>query len=194
MNSITTISGTNITTPPIDIRRDEAIKGLNYINDCKIKFPYINEYNNPPFWVVIKTLMLNDLIVLLYGLKKRTFDAVLRDFNLKPNDKEKFLNSIEIIKELRNNCAHFELVNRFKTPQNLKINNHLITELGLRPERSQFVIKLYDVLKVLKMYVDLTEVKSFFLDFWIQEVRYGNSQIAVSLLDSMGNSNINDWV
>jgi abortive infection bacteriophage resistance protein len=54
--------------------------------------------------------MLNDLIVLMYGLKKRTFDAVLRDFKLKPHDKEKFLNSLEIIKELRNACAHFELI------------------------------------------------------------------------------------
>ncbi|RUS03291.1 Abi family protein [Bacillus velezensis] len=169
---------------------DERIYGLNYIDACKIKFNYINEYNNPPFWVIIKTLMFNDIITLLYGLKKRTLDAILRDFNLRPHDKEKFLNSLQIIRELRNSCAHFELVNRFRTSKRLKINAHLISQLGLKPMRSQFVIKLYDVLKVLKQYVNLDEIKSF---LW--RYRYHTkSNIAIPLFDRMGNANIYYWI
>lgn len=192
LHSITSTSGPINTR--INIRKDVKILGLNYIDDCKIKYQYINEYKNPPFWAVIKTLMLNDIIILMYGLKKRTFEAVLRDFNLKPHDKEKFLNAIEIIKELRNACAHFELVNRFRTPQNLKINGNLISELHLNPIRSQYVIKLYDVLKVFKNYMDLSEIKSFLWDFWNIESKYGNTDIAVALLDRMGNPNINEWI
>ncbi len=192
LHSVSTASGT--LTLNINIQRDETIQGLTYIDDCKLKYPYINGYNNPPFWVVIKTLMFNDIIILMYGLKKRTLDAVLRDFNMKPYEKDKFLNSLEIIKELRNCCAHFELVNRFRTSQNLKINSHLISDLHLSPMRSKYVIKLFDVLKVLRSYTDLLEIKVFLHNFWTDEYRYGNGEIAVALFDRMGNSNINDWV
>ena len=193
LHTVSMISGSTVSLN-INIQREETIQGLNYIDDCKLKFPYINEYNNPPFWVVIKTLMLNDLIVLMYGLKKRTLDAVLRDFNMKPYEREKFLNSLEIIRELRNSCAHFELVNRFRTSQNLKVNSHLISDLCLSPMRSQYVIKLFDVLKVLRVYIDLSEIKLFLHDFWANENKYGNGDIIVSLFERMGNSNINEWI
>ncbi|MCM3041287.1 Abi family protein [Paenibacillus motobuensis] len=193
LHTVSTISGSTVSLN-INIQREETIQGLNYIDDCKLKFPYINEYNNPPFWVVIKTLMLNDLIVLMYGLKKRTLDAVLRDFNLKPYEKEKFLNSLEIIRELRNSCAHFELVNRFRTSQNLKVNNHLISDLHLSPMRSQYVIKLFDILKVLRMYIDLSEIKLFLDSFWNNGTKYGNDDITLALFERMGNSKINEWI
>lgn len=193
LQAITTNSGVRITVP-INMTKDERILGLSYIDECKIKYRYINEYNNPPFWVIIKTLMLNDLIVLLYGLKKCTFDDVLKDFNLKPNDKEKFLNSLEIIRELRNTCAHFELVNRFRTPPKLKLNARLISELNLSPGRSQYIIKLYDVLKVFGQYVDLFDLKSFLLNYYHQQKKANKEDIAISLLNRMGNANINDWI
>lgn len=193
LHSLTKTSGSAISLP-MNINKEAIIIGLNYIDDCKIKYTYINEYNNPPFWVIIKTLMLNDIIVLMYGLKKRTFDAVLREFNLKPKDKDKFLNSLEIIRELRNACAHFELINRFRTPQKLKINSRLISELNLKPVRTRYVIKLYDVLKVLKSYVDLTQVNAYLAEYWNHEITYGNLDVVVALFDEMGNSNINDWV
>lgn len=192
LQSITSVSGSAISTS-INTRA-VTIQGLNYIDDCKTKYTYINEYNNPPFWVVIKTLMLNDIIILLYGFKKRTIDAILRDFNLQSYERDKFLNSLEIIKELRNYCAHFELVNRFRTSPRLKINGHLISELHLTPMRSQYIIKLYDVLKVLNMYVDLTDIKLYLLKYWNAEERYGCGDISLSLFDRMGNSNINDWI
>ena len=193
LSSISPTSGSTVSIR-INLTKDERIYGLTYIDDCKIKFPYINEYKNPPFWVVIKTLMLNDVIILMYGLKKRTIDAVLKDFNLKPSEKEGFLNSLEIIRELRNTCAHFELVNRFRTSQKLKIDAGLITKLNLTPMRSHYIIKLYDVLRVLGQYVDLFEVKSFLHNYWYLEKRSNNINIAESLLDRMGNRNINDWI
>lgn len=190
---ITTTSGSTVSTR-INLRKDEKIYGLTYIDSCKINFPYINEYNNPPFWVVIKTLMLNDVIILMYGLKKRTIDAVLRDFNLKPYEKEGFLNSLEIIRDLRNTCAHFDLVSHFKTSQKLKIDAGLIVKLSLTPMRSHYIIKLYDVLRVLGLYIDLFEVKSFIHNYWYLEKKSNSISIAESLLDRMGNKNINDWI
>lgn len=193
LKTVATASGDEISVS-IEINKNENIKGLNYIDDCKIKFPYIDKYNNPPFWVVIKTLMFTDIIVLMYGLKKRTFDDVLRDFKLKSNDKEKFINSLTIIRELRNSCAHFELISLFNTPQNLKINNRLISELSLKTRRSQYVIKLFDVLKVLKCFIDISEVYSFIRHYYISEMRFGNDEIMIALLERMGNPNIDDWI
>jgi abortive infection bacteriophage resistance protein len=193
LTSIAPTSGPIVSTR-ININNDERIYGLTYIDECKIKFPYINEYNNPPFWAIIKTLMLNDIIVLMYGLKKRTLDAVLKDFHVEPHEKEMFLNSLEIIRELRNTCAHFELVNRFRTPQKLKINARLISQLGLTPIRSQYIIKLYDVLKVLGLYVDLFEIRAFLHNYWYFEKKSNNTHISRALLERMGNPNINDWI
>ncbi|GIP35914.1 Abi family protein [Paenibacillus sp. J2TS4] len=192
LHGISRTSGSTISLP-IDISNINIL-GLDYIDECKIKFPYVDAYNNPPFWVVIKTLMLNDVIILMYGLKKRTLDAVLRDFNLKPNDKEKFLNTLEIIKELRNTCAHFELISRFRTPKNLKINARLISELKLTPIRSQYIIKLYDVLKVLKCFADLRDIKALIWSFWNNEIKYGSGNIARSFLERMGNENVEEWI
>ncbi|MBZ4266234.1 Abi family protein, partial [Streptococcus pneumoniae] len=41
---------------------------LSYSDFCKIKYPYISSYINPPLWVIFVTLMLNDLLVLFQGL------------------------------------------------------------------------------------------------------------------------------
>lgn len=192
INAITTDSNTTMITE-LNIR-NVRIYGLNYIDDCKIKFNYINEYKNPPFWVAIKPLMMNDLLVLMYGLDKRTFNEVLRNFNLKPNDREKFLNSIAILKELRNTCAHFELVNRFRTSSKLPINAHLIDELKLKTLRSQYVIKLYDTLKILDIYVDVSEIEKLLWEFYDHLSKTGRIHLATRLYDRMGNFNIYEWI
>lgn len=192
INAITTVSNT-----PISIKLDiskERIYGLNFIDDCKIRFHYVNEYNNPPFWVTIKTLMLNDILVLMYGLDKRTFNEILKSFGLKPNDKEKFLNSIAILKELRNTCAHFELINRFRTSSKIAINARLKAELGLKPMRSQYVIRLFDTLKILKQFVDLEDIKKYVWRYYDFLSKSGRLQLATKLFGRMGNHNIYEWI
>lgn len=187
-------SGSGKVSLPITINKDETIYGLNYIDHCKTKYSYVNTYNDPPFWVVVKSLMFNDLIILMYGLKKRTSDAVLRDFGLRPNDKEVFINSLEIIKELRNACAHFELINRFRTSTNLKINNRLISDLSLSPKRSNYIIKVYDALKVLQKFLDLYELRTFIMEYWNTETKYGNQDIVKAMLQRMGEEKIDKWI
>lgn len=173
---------------------NERIYGINYIDDCKIRFNYVNEYNNPPFWVTIKTLMLNDILVLMYGLDKKTFNEVLKSFGLKANDKEKFLNSIAIIKDLRNTCAHFELVNRFRTSSKIAINARLTAELGIKPMRSQYVIRLFDTLKILKQFVDLDDLKKYVWGYYDYLSKSGRIDLATKLFDRMGNHNIYEWI
>ncbi|MEE1130978.1 MAG: Abi family protein [Caryophanon sp.] len=192
IHALTTPSNTAISIK-IDVSK-ERIYGLNFIDDCKIRFNYVNEYNNPPFWVTIKTLMLNDILVLMYGLDKRVFNEILKSFCMKPNDKEKFLNSIAILKELRNTCAHFELVNRFRTSSKIAINARLKAELNLKPMRSQYVIRLFDTLKILKQFVNMDDIQQYVWNYYDFLSKSGRLQLATKLLDRMGNHNINEWI
>jgi len=189
----TLISGSNSSISCSLTIKNAKIYGLNYIDECKINFEYIKEYKNPPFWVAIKPLMMNDLLVLLYGLDRKTFNGVLKNFGLKPIDREKILNSIAIIKELRNTCAHFDLVNRFRTTNKTPINQILISELNLKTLRSQYVIRLYDTLKILNIYVDLSNVMEYVSEFYNGLCSRGKKDLAIKLIDRMGNSNINEW-
>lgn len=192
IQAITTVSNSPIS---LDFNiSNERIYGINFIDDCKIRFNYVNEYNNPPFWVTIKSLMLNDILILMYGLDKRTFNEILKSFGLKPNDKEKFLNSIAIIKELRNTCAHFELVNRFRTSSKIAINARLIAELNLKPVRSQYVIRLFDTLKILKLYVNLDDARKYVWSYYDYLSKSGRLDLATKLFSRMGNHNIYDWI
>ncbi|GEK33099.1 Abi family protein [Kurthia sibirica] len=191
IHASTTVSNTTISIK-LDISK-ERIYGLNFIDDCKIRFNYVNEYNNPPFWVTIKTLMLNDILVLMYGLDKRIFNEILKSFDMKPNDKEKFLNSIAILKELRNTCAHFELVNRFRTSSKTAINARLTAELNLKPMRSQYEIRLFDTLKLLKQFVDMDDIQKYVSDYYDFLSKSDRLPLATKLFNRMGNPNIYEW-
>ena len=43
------------------------------------KYPYVAKYEYPPIWVVINTLMLNDLIVLFLGLDSTIQNNIMKD-------------------------------------------------------------------------------------------------------------------
>lgn len=189
-----TVTVPSATPIAIRINRPERIYGLNYIDDCKTKFPYVDKYNNPPFWVVVKTLMFNDLIILMYGLRKRVFDNILRSFNIKPTEKQKFLNSLEVLKQLRNACAHFELITHFKTNSTLKIDQRLINDLNLKPDRTQYSIRLYDTLNILKQFIDLNDIKTLTWQFWDKQTKNNQLNSTVLLFKQMGNHNIYDWI
>lgn len=192
LHSLTTISGTSVSLS-LSIS-NVRIYGISFIDDCKTKYEYINEYNNPPFWVTIKSLMLNDILVLMYGLDKRTFDSILKNFGLKPKDKDLFLNCVAIIKDLRNHCAHFELVNRFRTSKKIAINTHLVSQLNLNPARSRYVIRLFDTLKVLQLYTDIDEIKEYMQNYHSLLLSNGKVDLASALCERIGVSDIKKWI
>lgn len=172
------------------------IKGLNYIDHCKVQYPNMNKYKTLPFWIAIKPLMLQDILTLMYGLDKVTFDNILIRFGLnpkKPAIRDMFLNIVDIIRTLRNNCAHFELIDRFRTPTNLSLHPKLVRDLNLKPVRSHYVIKLYDTLKILSLFTDMTEVKDYLWSYYDFLSKTNRLEIATTLFNRMGNFDIYDW-
>jgi abortive infection bacteriophage resistance protein len=168
--------------------------GLDFIARTKKNYSYAGAYTNPPFWVTIKVFTLHEMLGIVYNLDKDVLRAVLSDFNLPLGDKEVFINSIEIAKFMRNSCAHFELANRFRTPSSTWINKKLIRELQLNlVSKSNYSIRLFDSLKVLKKYQKITSVISVIEDYWNFNENNNKSYINVALLRRMGCIDIEEW-
>ncbi len=122
-----------------------------------------NGVNNPnvavPFWVAIETLTFGEILRLLHYLQDDVLEDVLNDFNLPLSKRTPFLNMIDILLCLRNNCAHTTLLNRFRTGKRYRINTLLITSFSLTPKNSDSVLKLYDSIKILSFFTDVSALR-----------------------------------
>ena len=139
-----------------------VMQSLNFSDNCKIQYPHISSYKAPPFWVIINTLMLNDLIVLFHGLDSDIQNKIINrmgKFDMKDGGKEEFINALEILIELRNVVAHYGLVTRYRTNSNLTINANLIKRLNLYPKTKSKVLRFYDVVKVLSQFESFSSLK-----------------------------------
>lgn len=165
-----------------------------------------------PLWVAIETFDFGTLQRFCHYLTSNVMNKVLADFNLKPTDRELFLNTLDVIRELRNNCAHFTLINRFSTSLYIKILPVLIKRLGLNPiEKSRKVyigtlkrkvrknpakLNLFDTLKVLGLYEDLSILKNPLKNLIYQNNKHfveNTYDLNKRILDRMGNENYSDW-
>lgn len=112
-----------------------------------------------PFWVAIETLTFGEILRLLHYLQDDVMEEVLRDFNLPLSKRAPFLNMIDILLCLRNSCAHTTLINRFRTEEKYRINALLISSFSLTPKHSSSVLKLYDVIKILSYFTNVSALK-----------------------------------
>ena len=134
------------------------------------------------------------------GFEKDVFEKVIEDFGMKYRDKQKFLNSIRIFIELRNTCAHFQLVNRFRTPNNVRIDGGLIRDLGLRTKinalgiPTYYEIKLYDTLLVLSQFENLKGIRSLIKHFYFNRCNSKREkQLMQKTFERMGRKKLSDW-
>lgn len=128
---------------------------LSYADYCKMKYPYISSYKNPPLWVIIDTLMLNDLLILFQGLGVKIQNRIMSEMGFDSSasgSREKFINACEILRELRNELAHFSLITRYRTGNKILINSLFISELSLTPKTNNRVLKFYQSLKILNYF------------------------------------------
>lgn len=112
-----------------------------------------------PFWVAIETLTFGEILRLLHYLQDDVLKDVLNDFNLPLSKRAPFLNMIDILLCLRNNCAHTTLLNRFRTEKRYRINALLIASFSLTPKNADSVLKLFDSIKILSFFTDLSALK-----------------------------------
>lgn len=155
------------------IRNNDFIDPKFYQDPNYVQPPGVTPYhkNNQvavPLWVTVQTLDFGTLIKMTHYLKPADMTGILSDFNFKPSSRFAFLSALDVIKELRNKCAHGFLIERFSTPEYIKLNRNLVAKLSLDPYHkggnSVFPsrLKLFDSLKVLGMFVDLRPLGKIF--------------------------------
>lgn len=152
-----------------------------------------------PMWVAIETLSFGQLLRLLHYLDDEVLEQILIGFDLSINKRNQFLSMLDILLELRNSCAHLNLVNRFRTSESVKINTGVVNSFNMRPkeQRPYSRINLFDSLKVLSYFVDLQELEKPFDTIILRNVKYFNSphyDLNERLLARMGNSNYIEWL
>ena len=152
---------------------------LSYSDYCKFKYPYVAKYEYPPIWVVINTLMLNDLIVLFLGLDFTIQNNIMKDLGFvgsPSSKKEEFINYLEIMRETRNCVAHYGLISRIRTPENLILNTNLVRRLKLNPKINNSndlkKIALFDILKVLNEVTlfDVRRIRKILLIYFLKNI------------------------
>lgn len=157
-----------------------------------------------PLWVSIQTIDFGALKRLCHYLKDDVMISVLNEFGFKSNERELFLNTLDIINELRNGCAHFSLINRFRTSSKIMLLFITIKKFGLNPKNKgssisstyPSILKLYDSLVVLSYFESLRSLKPI-----LKSIIYRNNKeskiksydLNSRLLDRMGNPRLNDW-
>lgn len=164
----------------------------SFLDELKAEKDYVAKYEHPPFWVVIKSQSLGTLYFLYIFLRDEVKEPVLKEFQLSLAESRVFEQAIYVIKEARNQCAHLELITRFRKKRDRKLNNFKdITDYaGL----SKSVLNYMDVLKILKIFGEIRDIKKEIAIFYLKMCMKGRKPIADKILSKMGRKNIGDWL
>lgn len=163
-----------------------------YIDALKNEVNYIKQYNDPPFWVTIKKVPFGTLYYIYLFLTQKVQEEVLNDFEFDINDNNAFQQAVFILKEMRNQCAHLELVTRFRLKR-VKTMNYF-NEITKLSNLTQTEIYYIDVMKIFKQFGSITRIKLTIFSFYIKMVLKGRKHIADTILGKMGRKNIFDWL
>ena len=168
---------------------DAKFEKLNYSDQCKISYPYISEYVNPPFWVIINTFSFNDVIKLFVGLDSSIQNEIVEDlgFDINNSGKEVLLNILQVARELRNHVAHNSLVTLFETSNKLNIHHLVLIKSG-RTSGNSYRLKLFETLKVLSDLKSFSskKIKAVFLVYILKNLFSFKSDINKKLYQRIG--------
>lgn len=129
---------------PFFITNEKLIKKL------KRKRRYLQAYEGqPPLWVAIKALDFGQLHKMFSLLKNNVAREVLSNFNFKISERNKFESVLYVINWLRNECAHFEMINKSKYHGKYPVDNDLIKDLKLRTSKSGMNLTLFQTMCIL---------------------------------------------
>ena len=189
---INIINHTNSEEISINIRDLQGkFFNLSYSDYCKIKFPHISSYHNPPLWVIIDTLMLQELLVLFQGLSNSIQKQIISDMGFNSTlsgSREKFINACEILHELRNQMAHFGLITRYRTSNKITINSLFIRELSLTPKTNNKILKFYQCLKILNCFqsFSIKKINKAIYIYYLKNILFFKYKVNKNFFDRIG--------
>lgn len=168
------------------------VRSRSFIDDLKHEKDYVGRYTNPPFWVVIKALPLGSLYYTFVFLDDIVKEKVLKDFGLEFSDAAAFEQALYIIKEMRNQCAHLELITRFNIKGKASLNyfNDIKAKAGLSRRNICYI----DVLKIFKIFGSIADMKREIVIFYLKMLIKGRKKIADRVISKMGRKKLSVWI
>lgn len=120
------------------------------IQKLKRRERYMSAYGgHPPLWVAIKILDFGQLHIMFSLLNADVAADVLSEFDFRPVSRNKFESVLYVLNWLRNECAHFEMINNSRYHGKVPVDEGLIKELNLRTNRSRRNLNLFQTMCVL---------------------------------------------
>ncbi len=169
------------------------VKSRSFIDELKRDKDYANQYTDPPFWVAIKALPLGSLYYTFVFLDDAVKEKVLKDFGLTLMDARVFEQALFILKEMRNQCAHLELITRFKLKgRNGALNN--FKDIRTMAALGRGDLAYLDVLKILKVFGPIFDIKAQIVKFYLIMFFKGRKFIADKALSKMGRKKLYVWM
>ncbi len=167
------------------------VKKKSFIDELKTTKDYIAQYVEPPFWVTIKALPLGTLYYLFIFLDNTVKQKVLADFGFSLSDEQTFIQALFVLKEVRNQCAHLELITRFRLKRHSALNN--LKDVSLSAGLSKGDLNYMDVLKIFKLFGNVGELKQIIILFYLKLVFEGRKTVADKTIAKMGRKKITVW-
>lgn len=142
--------------------------------------------------MTIKALPLGSLYYTYVFLNNTVKEKVLRDFGMELADSAVFEQALFIIKEMRNQCAHLELITRFKIKGKLSLNyfNDIKAKAGLARGNLFYI----DVLKIFKLFGGITDIKREIVWFYFRMTLKRRKKIADKAISKMGRKKLSVWM
>ncbi len=177
---------------PTIYNTDGTIRKRSFINELKSEKAYVGTYTNPPFWVVVKSLSFGTLAYLYSFLPSSVKQKVLNDFSMDLTDDAAFTQAIVILKEMRNQCAHLELITRFelRPDPNLNYFNDIKGKIHSSRRRT---IGYINVLKILRLFCNIKKIKICIRHYYYSMLFKRRKEIALKSLSKRGTTDYSVW-
>lgn len=168
------------------------VKKKSFIDELKKDKDYVNQYEDPPFWVVIKALPLGSLYYTFVFLDDTVKEKVLSDFGLGLEDADIFEQALYVLKEVRNQCAHLELITRFRLKRKSSLNN--LNDITEKAGLSYGKLNYMDVVKIFRLFENIVDLKRVIAVFYLKMLIKGRKKIADKALSKMGRKKFSVWM
>lgn len=173
--------------------KNGQVRRRSFIDDLKRDKEYAGQYTNPPFWVSIKALPLGSLYYTFVFLDDIVKEKVLKNFGLSLSDAPAFEQALFVLKEMRNQCAHLELITRFKLKNKRNALNNF-NDIRSMSGLARGNLSYLDVLKILNTFVQISDIKRQVLFFYLGMSFKGRKKIADKALSKMGRKKLSVWM
>ena len=168
------------------------VKRKSFIDELKKDRDYVCQYTEPPFWVVIKALPLGSLYYTFVFLDDTVKAKVLRDFGFELSEAAVFEQALFVLKEVRNQCAHLELITRFRLKR--KANLNYMNDITIKASLSHDKLNYLDVVHIFVLFGNVADIKKVVAMFYIKMAIKGRKNIADKALAMMGRKKFDVWM